>query len=360
MSRVAVLGAGAGGASAVADLTQRGYAVRWWSRTDDRLAPFRAAGGIRYEGVLGSGLALPEAMSADLPAILAGADVALVCLPATALESLAGGFIATGASLPIVLDPGGTCGSLLVAETFRRARRSPPPIAELSTLTYIARLYAPDAVTVTAAVGRVRTACLPEGDAALRWVRELYSAARPERDVLATSLSNPNLLLHPPGSLMALAWIEATGGDFRFYADGVTPAVGRVIAALDAERRAVAAEFGHELPGLLDEMAVLGTVDSDAARTGDYAAAIADGKANRQIPAPDSLGHRYFTEDICCALVPFVALARIADVPVPVATSLLGLAQAAMGTDPDAVAAFSRRLGIDGLRTDELRRRLAP
>ena len=71
-------------------------------------------------------------------------------------------------------------------------------------------------------------------------LRTLYPAAIPEGDVLATSLANVNLVLHTPGAILSAAWVEATGGDFRFYVDAMTPGVVRVIEALDRERRAVA------------------------------------------------------------------------------------------------------------------------
>ena len=52
--RVALLGAGAGGASAVVELTRAGHEVRWWARREETLDPFRAAGGVRHEGLLGA------------------------------------------------------------------------------------------------------------------------------------------------------------------------------------------------------------------------------------------------------------------------------------------------------------------
>jgi len=41
--------------------------------------------------------------------------------------------------------------------------------------------------------------------------------------------------------------IERTQGDFRFYEEGVTPAVGRLIAAIDQERIAIGQRLGIEV-----------------------------------------------------------------------------------------------------------------
>src|SRR5262245_33039096 len=46
MPKVAVVGAGAGGAAAVAELTAAGHEVRFWGRSQQTIAPFQVQGGI--------------------------------------------------------------------------------------------------------------------------------------------------------------------------------------------------------------------------------------------------------------------------------------------------------------------------
>jgi opine dehydrogenase len=349
MSTVAVLGAGAGGAAATAELAAAGHSVRLWNRSAETLEPFVAAGGVRHEGVLGSGLARPDLISPLLADVIDGADVAVVCLPAIAHEDVATALAALGSTVPIVLNPGHTGGALHVRRVFRDAGTTLPPLAELSTLTYVARKYAPDTVTISGVADRVRVACLPAGDAALVWARELFSAASPERDVLATDLANVNVVLHPPGAILGAAWVEATGGDFLFYAEGVTTGVARVIAALDLERLAIARAFGHVLDPLHREMAAIGTADRDAAARDDLAGAIRSGAANAKIRAPDSLRHRYYLEDFGYGLVPLLVLARLAAVEAPVASSLLALAGTLLDHDFEAEGLNAKGLGIEQL-----------
>ena len=354
MTAVCVIGAGAGGAAAVVELTLAGHEVRWWNRSPATIAPFREAGGVRYEGVLGEGFARPAAIVADLADALAGADLALVCLPSLAHASVAGALADAAIRCPLVLNPGHTCGALHVAALLRERGAAVPPLAELSTLTYVARKPEPDAVRVTGAAGRVWAACLPGGDEALALVRGLYAAATPARDVLASSLANVNLVLHTPGAILSAAWAEATGGDFRFYVDAMTPGVARSIEVLDRERLAVAAAFGHELPPLIDEMAAIGTAAPEPAARGDLRAAIAEGEANRLIGAPDSLAHRYYAEDFGFGLVPMLALARIAGVETRYAEALVEVASVLCGEDVRATGLDAERLGIAGLDRDGL------
>jgi opine dehydrogenase len=356
MARVAVLGAGAGGAAAAVDLTRRGHSVALWNRSATTLEPFRVAGGVHHEGILGDGFTRAAAVTADLRKALAGADVAVVCLPSLAHDALADELLAVGAGLPLVLNPGHTGGALHIAD---RMGAATPPLAELSTLTYVARKSRPDCVRVSGVAGRVHAAHLPGGEAALSLARELYPCAAPERDVIATGLSNVNLVLHPPAAVLGVAWVEATGGDFRFYADATTPAVTRVIEALDAERLAVGEAYGHRLDPLIREMAAIGTVDAPAAARSDLRAAIANGEANRNIMAPESLAHRYYAEDFGYALLPFCELAAIAGTAVPTARALLTLANTFLPNGVVAGGLDAARLGLAGLDRDEVLARVA-
>ena len=351
MTRVAILGAGAGGAAAAVELIARGFEVALWNRSAATLEPLRAAGGVHYEGVLGAGFTPVAPITQDLREALDGAAVALVCLPSLAHDGVADALAAAGARLPVVLNPGHTGGALHLAA---RLGAAAPPLAELSTLTYVARKPQGDRVRISGVAGRVRAACLPGGEAALDLACALYPCAVRERDVLATGLANVNLVLHPPAAVLGAAWVEATGGAFRFYADATTPAVARVICALDAERLAVALAFGHRLDPLVAEMAAIGTVDPQAAAAGDLRAAIAGGEANARIAAPDSLEHRYYREDFGYGLLPFCALAGVAGVGVPTARALLALADTFV---PGGVAADGltlERLGLAGLDVDRL------
>ena len=79
--KVSILGAGAGAAAAVAELTLAGHEVALWNRSPATLAPFSELGGVGYEGVLGEGVAVPRLITGDVRAAIAGADVAVVALP---------------------------------------------------------------------------------------------------------------------------------------------------------------------------------------------------------------------------------------------------------------------------------------
>ena len=361
MTRIVVMGGGAGGMAATVELTLRGFEVVWWRRTVPEASP----PGLRigYRGVLGEGSVFPVRCTDDLSAATKGATGVLVCLPSTAHRDIARRLARVGCEAPVVLAPGHLGGALEVAKAMREAGAArPSPLAEFSTLPYTVRASSvgvneepptQGAVNITGAAARMLVGCLPGGEEALALALTLYPRAVRRPDVLAVGLAEVNMVLHPPGAILGAAWVEATGGDFRFYVEGMTPGVASVMARLDDERRAVASAFGYHLESLMEEMLAIGTVDKDS-DPGDLRGAIAEGSANARIMAPNSLGHRYYTEDFGYGLLPLVELAGVAGVATPVAGALLNLAAAAGLEEAIAGGRTLERMGLDGLSTEEI------
>ena len=353
--KVAILGAGAGGASAAVDLSRAGHQVRLWNRSAAAIAAFANARGIHHAGVLGNGFTPLDIITTQFDRALDGADVILVCLPTLAHAGVAQSLLAADAlTIPTILNPGHTGGALEFSDVFRRHGLAPPPVAEFSTLTYVARIQGAEMLITTGRTQSVWAAAMPGGERALATALSLYDCARPAAHVLATSLANINLVLHPPGVVLAAAWMEATGGDFTFYVEALTDGVGRVMESLDAERRAVGWAFGIDLPSLFDEMQAVGTIERNVDAKAGLAAAIRGGVANRAIKAPGGFGHRYFQEDLWYGLQPFLALAAIAGIETPCAQSLMQLGELAAGPHAPGTRRTAREMGIAGLDKDAL------
>lgn len=353
--RIAVLGAGGGGASAVVELTGNGCSVNLWNRSTGTLQPFVAAGGVKHTGILGTGKAKPALISDDLENALQNVAAVLVCLPTHAHESLAEALVEIGANeLPVVLNPGHTGGALSFRRVFERAGLAPPPVAEFSTLTYVARKSGPDTVHTTGVANRVWVACLPGDESAVEIAQKLYPAAVRAPNLLATSLANVNMVLHPPGAILGASWVESTGGDFTFYVQGLSAGVGRIMERLDAERLAVAAGFGLHLDSLFSEMQAIGTIERTAVQEEGIASAVRGGTANSRLMAPNSLAHRYYIEDFFFGVRPFLEMASIAGVQAPVAAALMTLAEHLADPDGRIEGRTAAAMGIDGFGRAEL------
>jgi opine dehydrogenase len=347
--KIAILGAGAGGSSAAVELSQNGHHVRLWNRSAAGLAGFRASKGIQYAGVLGNGLMPVEVITTELSTAIENADVLVVCLPTLAHAALARALVDIKVvNIPTILNPGHTGGALEFSQVFRAQGYPPPPIAEFSTLTYVARKSSPERVVTTGRAKRVRVAAMPGGGAALDLSCLLYDCAKPADNVLVTSLCNVNMVLHPPGAILGAAWVEAKVGNFTFYVEGLTDGVARVMECLDLERRAVGRGLGLDLPPLFEEMQAIGTIEANVDEASGLAAAIRGGVANRAIKAPDGFMHRYFQEDFWYGLEPFLALATIAEVDTPTARSLMHLGVAAVGPMAPTRRRTALEMGIAG------------
>ena len=250
MIRVAILGAGAGGLSAAVELTLAGFECTLWNRGRSAINDVIKAGKIYYKGVLGQGDIRFSLATRDMKTALKGVDVVLVVLPTIAHSSIAKDLCETGWSGPVILNPGHTGGALEFRAIYKRFQKSLPPLVEFSTLTYVARKLKPNYVNITGKAKSVRAAALPGGESALTMAQELYPSINIVPDVLYSSLSNVNLVLHPPGAILGASWVEATCGKFTFYRDGLTEGVSKVMGQLDRERVALALKFGHKIPSL--------------------------------------------------------------------------------------------------------------
>jgi opine dehydrogenase len=316
---------------------------------------FVASRGIHHTGVLGDGFTPIDVITTDLKLAADAADVLLVCLPTLGHAALAQRLVdANIGRVPTILNPGHTGGALEFNQVFRRHGVEAPPIAEFSTLTYVARMERAGFVVTTGRAKSVRVAAMPGGGRALDSALVLYDCARPVANVLVTSLSNVNMILHPPGSVLGAAWVEATGGNFTFYVEGLTEGVARVMASLDAERQAVGGGLGLQLPSLFEEMKAIGTIECDVDSGVGLAAAIRSGSANRLINAPAGFAHRYFQEDLWYGLGPFLVFAAIAGVEAPCARALMQLGELAAGPSAPAARRTAVEMGIAGLDRDAL------
>ena len=256
-----------------------------------------------------------------------------------------------GTSGGFVAAHGHTGGALRAAHILGRGR-----IAEANTLSYIARKTSETSVHVSSSDKPVTVGVFPAKDteAVLEVIRKAYPYVVAGRDVLESSLCNINAMFHPPGVVLNAGWIEHTGGDFRFYYDGVTPAIGKVIRMVDEERLAVAKAYGLELDNFCTVLYNAGSTTKEAAEANDPYKACQESEANKFIKAPPSLDHRYMHEDIGSGLLPIAELGRLAGVPTPITDAHVTLSEAMMGRDYHAEGVNLEKMGLEGKTIEQV------
>jgi opine dehydrogenase len=219
-------------------------------------------------------------------------------------------------------------------------------VAETSTLPYAVRTARPGRIRVFLKLkDGLFAAAAPAGGtgATLDALADVYPALKPARNVLQTSLQNGNPVIHPAVSLLNAALIERTGGDFLFYEEGVTPAVGRLIRGIDEERMAI----GRRLGARVMPEPEIGFIQGYMADT-TYDRGYSEAPGFRGIRAQKSLNHRYIDEDVGYGLVFWLKLGEQIGVETPVIEAMIQLASTVMGRDyleDDGVAGPVRVFG---------------
>ncbi len=360
MRTIAVLGAGHGGCAAAADLTLRGYEVRLTTRRPETLAPLIERGGIDLEGKAGSGFARIAKITPDLRLAVEGADLLLVTVPTTAHGYYAQALARLLAPQQIVmLNPGHTCGGLHFAAEFRR--QGVPwavRLCEAFTLTYGCRKMGPASVKVMTVATNLLFSAFPgrNRDELLGECRHLYPNLAPADNVLHSAFLNINAIEHPPQALLNVGWLEHTQGDYLFYYEGTTPAVGRVIDALDAERVAVAKALGLRTVDFYEIFWRAGYTTESAARTRSAYQCLQQSAPNRWVKGPKSLDHRYIHEDVGYGLVPMAEFGRMTGVPTPVMDALIRIASTVNGIDYRRAGLTLERMGLERVKLPDLER----
>jgi opine dehydrogenase len=347
---IAIIGAGNGGCAGAADLTLRGFDVRLYGRTPSTVAPIIELGSIAVTGVLGDHTVPIAKVTSDAGEAIRGADLVIMMGPTHAHRAMAETIAPHITENQILLAaPGHTV--LLIPNALRASGCSIGAFCETATLPYIARKRGPNAIHITQAARFLVFAAFPGGrtrelaDA----IRPVYPSVHPGQNLLDTVFPYTNAIHHPPAILCNVGRIETSGGDYCHYYDGISPAVGRLIDALDQERLTIAAALGvHVLP-FVEQFYRAGYTTEAARDSGLAYEAFHQSEPDRWIRAPASLDHRFLNEDVPYGLVLLSELGRLAGVATPTIDHVVHLACVASGKDFRATGLTLEAIGLGGL-----------
>src|ERR1700722_15793553 len=236
---VAIVGAGNGGCAASVDLTQLGFEVRLIGHTTSTSPTLQARVLIEHEGLLGDGFTPIAVITTEAAEAVRGADAVVVLGPTHAHMDMAQAIAPHLTQGQVFFAaPGHTL--TLLAHTLRSAGHRQPVTFESTALPYICRKVTSERVKVSRRAGMLKFAAFPATRTAelLERLTPLFPALSPVGSLLDTVFSYTNAIHHPPALLCNIGRVESSGGDYNHYYDGITPSVGRIIDALDEERRA--------------------------------------------------------------------------------------------------------------------------
>jgi opine dehydrogenase len=362
MTTVAIVGAGIGGVYLAAQLGALGAKTRLTDLDDTRLADIRAHGGLDVEVDGKVTFSAVERVTTELAAAVDGAEVIAVCTGGTFQESVARGLaplLVDGQM--ILLIQGNTGGSLAFHRVLDIAGcRAAVDIAEMDNYPYSCWRISPTHIKPIVMKKGLQIAAFPGNrtDAVFAKLGPLFpgSVARPS--IAWTSFMNANAMLHVANCVANAGKIDR-GEGYKFYAEGVTPAVGRLYQAINAERVAVAAALGAQVPTLEDWFALTyGVRGATLSESCQLLTTNSDGPY-QATGTPRDWTHKYIAEDVPVGLVPMRALGEAAGVPTPAIDAVIKLAQILAGSDFADDARTLGRMGLAGMDIAQIRRTLA-
>ena len=358
---IAVLGSGNGGCAVAFDCAAHGHKVHLFDfeQFPESIKAVQKNGGIRCEGEL-EGFQPVAYAGHEIEKALDGADMIYAIGPAYSTKPFAEVCKPHLKKGQIVIVCPSSCGGAIEFKNSAglELRDEAILVTETSTLPYAVRLLEPGRIRIFNKLkGGLFLAAVPakNADYVLERVRDVYPTMSAAKNVLQTSLQNGNPVIHPAITLMNVALIERTSGDFEFYHDGVTPAVGRLIQGVDQERIAIGKKLGVTVIPDPELSVMQGYMVEASYDTGFITAPGFQG-----VKAQSSLDYRYFNEDVGYGLVFLQKLGEQVGVETPVISAVITLVSLLMARDYVGEARRTMEtLGLSGHTAKELEELLA-
>jgi len=332
--KVAVLGSGNGGLATAADWSLAGHEVRLFDFPEftQQIEAVNANEGVQATGEL-NGLAKMVYVGHDIQKAIEGAQLILAVGPSYSSESFASAVKDIIKKEQVYIACPGSCGGALISKKIfsTNEEASQVCVGETATLPYAARISEPGVIHIFLKLkGGLFLSTVPasETDRVVEIFKEVYPGIEPAKSVLQTMLQNANPVIHPVVTLLNTGLIERTQGDFLFYEEGVTPAVGKVMRAVDQERIMIGKRLGVEV---IDD-ARLGVLQGYMTED-NYEYGYANAPGFKGIKAQSQLDYRYINEDVGYGLVFMSDLAKRVGLETPMIDAVINIASAAMGRD---------------------------
>ena len=357
LQEIAVLSAGNGGQTMAADLALAGFRVNLYElpQFSGNLKPLQDAGGLTLSGIGRQGFARLNKITADAREAVETADLVMVA------SALPGHEAMVRAAAPHMHD-----GQVMVFNTghwsalrfqhYFTELGIDVTLAETAILVYLCVISGPAQVRIDGIKATVQMAAFPGTRTPVAY--DLLSQAYPTNftpasSILETNTSNINLVFHPAIVLGNLALIERTKGDFTFYREGVTPAVARLVDAVDRERMAVASALGLDLiPTWLWLQRAYGAKGDNMYDALHSTPAYEPSRYTHVLKELKS--SNFINEDVPYGLVPIISLAEMIGVPTPTMWAITQALGVATERDHMLEGLTMEKLGIKGLNAEQI------
>lgn len=305
--RITVIGAGNSGLAMAAHLSNEGNEVTLWNRSSATISKLMKTKLVFCDGVVKGDIPIHE-VTDDIKIALENPDIILITTPANSHKELAeliGKNI--NKSTVIVLNPGRTFGAIEFKNIYEQYNiKYSQIIAETQTIIYTCRKTDEDSVNIIAFKDEVLISALgiKSNNSIVNYlpecIRKYFLNAE---SMIETSIGNVGMVLHCAPLLLNTGWTESNSTIYKYYYDGITPSVGKLIEKIDLERVSVSEALGNKVESTKEWLTRTYHVKGN-----NLYECIQNNEAYKTIDAPTSLNHRYIFEDVPCGLVPLEAI----------------------------------------------------
>ena len=348
--RLAILGAGAMGLTTSALAVSRGHDVVLWSPSGASTKGLGSKSRIESTGALSGNWSVSIAQTAK--EAVADAEAVLLAVDAnghrTVMEAVAPHM---QAGIPFIISAAHSLSGLYMAQLLQ-TRGIDAAVVSLNTSPGTAHRTENGKVDIRVVRAHIEASVTPNGSQtdALNICAELLPAqfARRESALAIGLLANCNPVFHVPVCLLNITRIEHPE-NWAPYGQ-TTPAVGRMMEALDRERLAIAAAFGFDIHSVNEHfhrsfkipLAPMDVMNATLHASG------------RGPTGPKTAMHRYLMQDIPYGLAFASRVARVAGVPAPIHDATVLLAGSILDVDFAQTNTILDVLGLDAMSHDQL------
>ncbi len=183
-------------------------------------------------------------------------------------------------------------------------------------------------------------------------LKTMYDGYKPEKNALATTLSNFNHQLHTGPMVLNAGRIESNM-DFKFYWEGHTKSITNVVKSVDQEKLEVGKSLGINLPTTeqLFEEYYKGRYREEV---GDLNEMVTTNLVYRGTTAPSELTSRFISEDVPYGLVLISSIGKRFGVPTPTIDAIIHLASVLNQTDYRKEGMTLEKLGLGDMSQEEI------
>lgn len=373
---VAVLGGGACAQTFAAEFTLAGYKVRLYELPE--LAQGTLGEVLRtHEIELGgaqanfkwfrrAGIAKVDVVTTEISEALRGAGLVIVAIPAKGHRPFFEKMIPYLEDEQVISIFPDNFGSLMLRNMMgEKGCNADVIIGGWSSMPYGVRVIEPGKLDCIIRIRELLGDALPgkDGDKFFETMKGIPAfdgvvELKKGDTVIGVGFSNPNPAVHVPGSILNVGAMEVSEmegtlgipkGKYSMYKHGMSPAVARVQLAFYQEERKIANAMGIEMIEFRDDQffwkgGIMGV---------EYWVPFAD-VIIPPIVGPNSVEHRYFTEDIPVGTVIRYHLAQKFGVDVPTIESMMQLGSVICKRDFLKEGITLKELGIEDLTKEQI------